>query len=543
MIQRIGRKKFDIYAFDIESHNDEESIAKGETSMWLGCIINEQSKINDEGNYFYTMEDCLDKFHSLSAKTRKSGDESRPIKNVCIFIYNFSFEWSFILPVILKMGFKWKAKIEKDDEFVYTSVSTKSCSSVWEAQIKFNKKDGVIIFRDLAKMFSGGLKNVAESFNLKTQKGEIDYRKNRLHNYIVTKEEKDYCFKDCRIIIDILIKLVEMNDKEFFNCMSMASYSMKKLIKTGYPRSVKPYREYRKEYPELDKEENEFLRHAVSGGITYAPSKWQFKDIKHKIMHIDAHQMHPTQAYRHLFPYGKGEYFKGKNPKGRISCCHIRISYDYVKLHSVIQLIGLDMISDYELYVWDFEIPTMMKAYVNLRIEYIDGYAYKCKPLRWKKYYSDNYKKRLVAKAKHDEFGTLYYKLLNNSSYGKHLEKPHNEWIVNYINPFGIIDSHTNPKSAEDIKENAKYTYLGFACIPAYSRVELIEKALLFGFEKILYFDTDSIFVLYDEDVQKVWDKEFDHTDFLGGWAVEDMPDRAQFTAPKRYKLQKGEEG
>ena len=212
------------------------------------------------------------------------------------------------------MGFKWAGKIDKEDEFVFTSVSTKSCSSVWEAQIKFNKSNGVIIFRDLAKMYGGGLSKVAKAFNLPTQKGEIDYRLNRLHNHIVTKEEKEYCFNDCRIIVDILLKIGELNDKEFWNCMSMASYSMKKLVKCGYPRATKPYREYRKEYPELSKEETEFLRHAVSGGITYAPARWQYKDVNQKILHIDAHQMHPTQAYRHQFPYGEGEYFKGEPP-------------------------------------------------------------------------------------------------------------------------------------------------------------------------------------------------------------------------------------
>lgn len=314
MIQRISRKKFNVFAFDIETHNDSESIAKQETSMWLGCIINENSKINDEACYFYTMPECLAKFEALSSAKRKNSKETRPCKNVCVYVYNFSFEWSFMLPVLLDMGFVWKGKIEATDEYVFTSVSTKSCSSVWEAQIKFKKSDGVIIFRDLSKMYGGGLGKVAEAFNLKTQKGSIDYTLNRLHNYTPTKEEKHYCFKDCRIIIDILLKIDEMGDKDFWNCMSMASYSMKKLVKCGYPRKTRPYAEYRKEYPVLDKEETEFLRNAVSGGITYAPSRWQFKDIKQPILHIDAHQMHPTQAYTHLFPYGKGEYFTGEPP-------------------------------------------------------------------------------------------------------------------------------------------------------------------------------------------------------------------------------------
>lgn len=540
MIQRISRKKFNIFAFDIETHNDIESIQKKETSMWLGCLINEESKIDDESCYFYNMQDVIDKLRELSTPKRKH-NESRKCKNVCVFIYNASFEWSFVLPYLIKNGFKWKENIEQDDEFVYNSVSTRSCSSVWECKIKFTKKSGIILFRDLAKMYGGGLGKVAKSFNLPTQKGEIDYRKNRLHNYIVSKEEKEYCFKDTRIIIDILLKILEKNDKDFWNTMSMASYSMKKLIKTGYPRSTHPYREYRKEYPELDKDETEFLRRSVSGGITYAPSRWQFKDIKHKILHIDAHQMHPTQCYKHLFPYGYGEKFIGKPPKARICACRIKISYDDVLLHSVIQLIGLDFVEDYELVVWDFEIPTMKKVYVNLKIQYIDGYAYKCKPVRWRKFYADNYNARLIAKKNKDDFNILYYKLLNNSSYGKHLEKPHNTLIANKIDELGIITSDVYPKEDKDISTNAKYTYLGFSCIPAYSRVNLIETALLFGYEKVLYFDTDSIFCIYDEETKNIWETKIDHTDFLGGWAIEEISDRAQFTAPKRYKLEIGD--
>ena len=51
MIHRIGRRKYQVYAFDIETHNDDESIAKCESSMWLGCLIDENSKIDDEESY------------------------------------------------------------------------------------------------------------------------------------------------------------------------------------------------------------------------------------------------------------------------------------------------------------------------------------------------------------------------------------------------------------------------------------------------------------------------------------------------------------
>ena len=47
MIEKLGRKKYNIYAFDVESHNDPESIKKKETSIWLASFINDESKIDD----------------------------------------------------------------------------------------------------------------------------------------------------------------------------------------------------------------------------------------------------------------------------------------------------------------------------------------------------------------------------------------------------------------------------------------------------------------------------------------------------------------
>lgn len=532
---RIGRQTYKVKAMDVESHNDPESIAKQETSIWLGCYIDEESKLSQNESFFYTIDEFIDRMENDSKSARNKA-KTRLCKNVVIYIYNLSFEWSFILPVLLNRGYEFKEVIEKKDEKVFNSVSTKSVSSVWEVTLKAFKDGGKIKLRDLSKIFGGGLGKVAKSFNLETQKGEIDYRLNRLHNHVVTNEEREYCFKDTRIIIDILLKMIP--DKDFWQSISMASYSMRKLVRTGFPRSTKPYTQFRKEYPELDFEENNFLRKGVEGGICYAPVQYQFKVIEEKIGHIDAHQMHPSSAYLNLFPYGKGEYFIGKPPLNRICACRIRISYSDVKLHSIIKLIGLPFIEGKEIVVWDFEIPTMKKCYVDLEIEYLDGYAYKMRPLPWKKYYADNYTKRLEAKRIHDDFNILYYKLLNNSSYGKLLEKPHNEILMNYIRPDGIIDSQVTLKSQDEVRANAKYTYIPVgSCIPAYSRVNLIELALKIGWQKVLYFDTDSIFFIWDNETESIW-KNTPQQDFLGGWGFEEFIDKAQFVTPKRYKTE-----
>lgn len=533
---RVGRKKYEVWAFDVESHNDDESIAKEETSIWLYSFINDESKIDDESSYGYDMDTFID---TIDEKTKpyRSVKRTRKTRRLLIYVWNLAFEWSFLLPCLIKRGFKWVEKIEKDDEYVFSSVSNKSCSSVWCAQVKFGKKSGIILFKDMAKLLMGKLLDVAKAYNLPTQKGDIDYRLNRLHNYVVTKEEKEYCFKDTRIVIDLALKMHRLKDKDFFSSSSASSYSCRKMIKRGYPRSIKPMKRFREDYPLLGKEESEFLRKGVAGGITYAPSKYQFKDIKEPIKHIDMHQAHPTSAYLNKFPYGKGMYFKGKPPKDRfyISACRIKISYTDVRLHSIIKLIGYDIGVDEELVLWDFEIGVLMKAYVDLEITYIDGYAYLSKMLAWREYYNDNYQARKIAKKNKDGFHIMLYKLLNNSSCGKLLERGHDDIYQNYIRQDGSIDSHVVPKKEEQV--NAQYTYLPVgSCITARTRVRLILTAFLIGWEYVLYFDTDSIFYI-DNEITRENAKKINMNDELGGWGFEDDIVRAQFTAPKRYKL------
>ena len=91
MIQRIKRKRYEIYAFDIESHNDDESIEKQETSMWLGCLINEQSKISDSDIFFYDMDSFIDRLEYLSHRTRKKvkgKNQKRPVNNICAQLHH-----------------------------------------------------------------------------------------------------------------------------------------------------------------------------------------------------------------------------------------------------------------------------------------------------------------------------------------------------------------------------------------------------------------------------------------------------------------------
>lgn len=519
---KLGHQRFRVFALDFETHNDEESLAKNETSIWLSCLIDEEST-PDSDVFDYTMDEVLARLERMSEKD-----------NLLIYVYNLSFEWSFILPVILSKGFSWKAELGKDDCYSFTSVTTKTATSVWQAELRFGPKSKRVVLRDLSKLYGGGLGKLAKDMGIPTQKGEIDYTLNRLHGHIVTQEEKVYCFKDCRIVVEVLLKQLE--DKDFWLSVSAASYSMRHMIRKGYPRSKNPYGLYRTEYPRLEPTEEEFVRHAVSGGISYATPRYQFLEIKDRLIHIDGRQMHPSSAYLNKFPFGYGRYGKGKPAPSPffISCCHVKVSYDDVRLHSVIKLIGTPFVTDYELWLWDFEIPTFLKAYVNVKVEYIDYYRYFARELPWKDFYRENFEGREKEKAFGHPDLALRYKLLNNSSYGKLIEHGHQYDRENIITEQGTIDSidHENLERPYD----GKYTYVPVgACIPAYSRVRLIETALLFGWENVVYFDTDTIVVVDNEKTRKVL-ATLDFGKHLGAWGRENDILAAQFAAPKRYK-------
>ena len=85
MIERIGKRKYEIYAIDFETHNDEESIRLGETGVWLGCLLNEDSKIDDENSYFYSVEELLDRLTVMSKPDTSHGGKKAAGKYICIY--------------------------------------------------------------------------------------------------------------------------------------------------------------------------------------------------------------------------------------------------------------------------------------------------------------------------------------------------------------------------------------------------------------------------------------------------------------------------
>ena len=176
MIRRIGRKRWSVFAFDVENNNSERSFKEKETWVWLCSYVNDESKEEDEGVLFSSIEEWLDYLAKDTKRVTKKG--KRVVRNRMVYVYNLSHEWSFILPVLKARGFQWRPLVDGSEPGTFSSVTNKTAASVWSADFCLNK-GSIIEMRDLCKIFPGGLGKLAESLHLPDQKDKIDYELDR----------------------------------------------------------------------------------------------------------------------------------------------------------------------------------------------------------------------------------------------------------------------------------------------------------------------------------------------------------------------------
>lgn len=518
-------KKAKIGSLDFETHNGKREEQSGITSIWLGVVYFG----DDDYKVVTTMDALFAYFESVVKKDKKK-------VNHILYIHNLAFESSFILPWLLSNGYAYDNETLKAK--TYSILTTSSLSVVYNMKIRIKVTGGLIELRDSARLYMTSLARLAKSLGL-PDKGGIDYQAERpLVGYVPTEQEISYCVNDCRIIYLAVMKSLadETLGKFFKSSLTAGAFAVKTAIgKYGYPKSYRPMRVFREDYPELSEEENAFAHNALSGGITWINPDYQFVKVEN-YHHIDIHSAHPAQAYYGYFPFKTGRYGLGKpplNPKCHI--IHIKYSYDDIIVPCFIATKDLRFVSEAEAYVYDFEIALAKKCYVNFRVdEYIDYYEYSVKRLKWRNFYLDAFSKKAAAKVSGDKYVETINKLfLNAGGYGKFVEGGHSEEIIPFIDEEdGIVK--TIKKERTDARLTGKYTYYPMgAMIPALTRFQLVTTALkiIEHGGKVLYFDTDSIFFKGADDFEQF----IDVGDNLGQWSIESDHKEIEFYVPKRY--------
>lgn len=554
----------EILALDTENANSDSNIEEKHTFLWaiqMGGI----NETLESGTWLYSSWE--DVFANLRQRLQPfySNMKHKEYPNIIIYVHNLSHDWSHLKPYIVE-NFTW-GPIDEDTRKlpseinVYNMVSTKTESSIYSIKMRLKGCTGIIEFRDSSKILKGSLKNLALSYNTETKKldeSESFYRKERTLPYTLTEEEKQYCYQDIRVILECLYKHIERDDKNFFKSLSAASYAKNTMLDAIYggTRESKLKR-YRRTYPKLSDEENNFVSKAYQGGLAFTAPQYNGKDIRKIVDHYDAHQHYPSCASNFPMPYGKGVFKTGKPEfrEDKFQIMKLNIKYD-----AVIFPLDIILMSNYYFYGIGFKQTvywpscyfnfsdrknidikfSVYDCYKNLKIDWdsCEYYEYNVKELEYAKFFKDNWDKRMIAKKNKDFFGIAIYKLFNNSLYGKTAEKKKHDILkMEYDDESELWNLTSTDDGKSDM--NAAITYFPVAvAITAYGRCRLGAFAKLIGFKNLVKTDTDSLFYIRTKKNAKVIKEKLNLRNELNGWGNENESDCIRFCSAggKRYK-------
>ena len=315
MREVIRRSDCIVYTLTILMRSDVEARYNKRTSAWICALSNEE-----ETNYYTSLDETLNYLFEICAHD-----------NVLLFSYNLGIEWRAIFPLLRKRGFEYGNGTK-----TFHDVAKPSRNKVYEAVIEPSSTEKKIILRGLNNMLlPQSLEETVDAFGLTVFNYTIDREKIRPEGYIPTAEEKEYVGTRNRAIFDILKQFDTLHDRDFWNSLTVASYSMQKLINHTYYGN-KRRGAFRSKYPALDVTDDaaelSALLSSYEGGLIWANPEFQYKEIDVPVMHVDAHQMYPTQMYTKLYPCGKGIHFVDKPPFiTGINLLHINLDvFDYI---------------------------------------------------------------------------------------------------------------------------------------------------------------------------------------------------------------------
>lgn len=533
MEERIsGNTKAEIFSFDFRCRSDDETLEKNHGSIWLATLYGDE-----EIKSFLNIVDFMDYILELSME-----------RNICLYCFDLGFHWSFCFYDICRRGFKFANRITKKSKNEFNAFGTGSASLIYSAQIRAKGAKGQIFMKDL-KMVYQGFRSIEEM--AKTWKSELvfypdDLEKKHPIGAEPTNEEKMNSISRSRFVFDVL-KAQEGNTA-FFQSFTLASFTIKNAIQYAFGWAKNPFAVYRsfKMYPRIkDEKEKEALRLSIKGGLSGPTIAAIDNDYKFdcELFILDRTQSYPSEMKQSRMPRGKGEYFMGYQllPK-RIHLYHVLIkSFDGVRIHSIpilmqnhIHFMPRGMAEPIDAWMWEWEYYQAQITYINIDMEVIEGYAYKHGVCPFWKYVEENQKQRKECELKGDYIGAGHRKALNVSLYGKLIQRDKKQHTTQFLNAeTGILDTETEDR--ENAKE-ATYIYLpAGSCIPSLARFHMIQLALEFGPENVVYIETDALAVISNERTRAVLDS-MELGKELGQWHLESNILKAYFPMAKRYK-------
>lgn len=537
MIERVsGNTKAEIFAFDFRARTDEKTNEGGVASIWLSSIVGDDTTETRKN-----IKDFLDLIIERSAK-----------QNVCLYCFDLAFHWSFLAYELFDRGYCHARRMRKDSVKKFNVFCTSNASTVYSAMIKVSKGHGIIFLKDLKQVYAGykSLDEMAKSFKSDRPFFPDDLEKEHPEGAEPTENEKSNSVSRSSFIFDVL--KAQEKDAAFFQAFTLASYSLRRAILHAFGHLKSPYMAYRsqKMYPRItDEDEKKALIASKKGGLTgptIAAIDRGFQ-INQRCFVIDRTQSYPSEMKESKLPRGTGTLFDGFDTGGGIRLFYVQInSFDGVRIHSIPVLMQGHLhfmppgSPPIRIWIWEWEYYQAFSCYINLDCEVLGGYLYREGRCPFGPYVEENQRIRNEFEAKGDFIQAAHYKALNVTIYGKLIQRDSKETITQTLDEETGL-TVTERKEREEARESS-YVYLpAGSAIPSLARWHLIKLAKRFGYENVVYVETDSLIVLENEHTKEVL-ASLDLNKQLGHWHLESVALEAYFPMAKRYKY-KTEDG
>ena len=452
-----------------------------------------------------------------------------------VYFHNLAFDGSFIMDYLLKNGWLWVADRRDATDRTFTTVISDS-NQVYCIDLYFTPAWHVKIF-DSYKIVPLSIANMAKAYGLDESKGELDYAAEREVEHELTEAEKEYMAGDVIIAARVMAKFLD----EGLTRMTAGSNAL-----TDFKSVMGGDKVFRKWFPQLEAEEDDFVRKAYRGGFAYVNPRYAGIEVGEGRVY-DVNSLYPSVMMCERLPYGRGVWFEGK-PKtnsaynlwvamvscsfrvreGHIPCVQLKHNMRYSQTEYLERSGGRVTFTTTSV---DWGLIT--KQYHVYDVEWHGGYAYRSADFLFRKYVAKWNETKMEAGRAGNKGLRAIAKLMLNSLYGKFATRR----IVYSRYPV-VEDGVLRYRDLEPVEREGVYLPAG-VFVTAYARRKTVSSAQA-NYDRFCYADTDSVHLAGDYPAEAIEVDEFE----LGKWKHESSFSNAKFLRAKCYiEQEKGRDG
>jgi hypothetical protein len=458
--------------------------------------------------------------------------------NCQLYFHNLGFDGYFIIDWLERNNWLWVESNRAMTDFTYTTLIS-DANQLYCITLNFSKAFRVKIY-DSLKIVPLSISAMAKAYNLPILKGEIDYNAYREVGYEMTDEEREYIKHDVQIAAMVMKSFLDEGLTKM-TAGSNALYNYKKMLGGA--------RYFRRMYPLLDEEQDNFIRQAYRGGFTYVNPKYAGKKIDSGIV-FDVNSLYPSVMAAcdgQLLPHGLPKWFDGE-PKSddRFNLwvasvtCSFKIKPNHIpciQLKKNLRFKPTEYLEDSEgvvtFMITNVDWELIKQQYDLENVEWLGGYAFQSDNWMFQEYVNYWIEQKNQATREGNAGKRQIAKLMLNSLYGKFATRT----TVKSRKP-ELIDDVVKYVDLDPEERDPVYLPVG-VFITAYARYKTITSAQKV-YDRFIYADTDSLHLIGTDIPDEI---EVDDVE-LGKWKHESTFTEAKFLRAKCYvEHEEGKDG